>query len=127
MKFHILPLFAAVLTAFDAGAGFLLDPVFSSGMVLQQRKPIAFFGTADPGEKIRVTFGTLTQEAVPDSRGEWRVEFPAMEAGNRSHEITFAGNTATRKLSDVLIGDVWFCSGQSNMEMPTAYIPPSIA
>ncbi len=127
MKFHILPLFAAVVTAFDTGAGFLLDPVFSSGMVLQQRKPIAFFGTADPGEKIRVTFGSLTREAVPDSRGEWRVEFPAMEAGNRSHEITFAGNTATRKLSDVLIGDVWFCSGQSNMEMPTAYIPPSIA
>jgi len=41
-----------------------------------------------------------------------------MAAGSRSHEITFAGNTATRKLSDVLIGDVWFCSGQSNMEMP---------
>lgn len=118
MKFHILPQLAAALMAIDAGAEFLLDPVFSSGMVLQQRKPIAFFGTADPGEKIRVTFGALTREAVPDDRGAWQVEFPAMEAGSRSHEITFAGNTATRKLSDVLIGDVWFCSGQSNMEMP---------
>ena len=42
MKFHILPQLAAALMAIDAGAGFLLDPVFSSGMVLQQRKPIAF-------------------------------------------------------------------------------------
>lgn len=71
MKFHILPQLAAALMAIDAGAGFLLDPVFSSGMVLQQRKPIAFFGTADPGEKIRVTFGALTREAVPDDRGAW--------------------------------------------------------
>ena len=118
MKFHILPQLAAALMAFDAGAGFLLDPVFSSGMVLQQQKPIAFFGTADPGEKIRVTFGPLTREAVPDDRGAWRVEFPAMKADGRSHEITFTGNSATRKLSDVLLGDVWFCSGQSNMELP---------
>ena len=91
MKFHILPQLAAALMAIDAGAGFLLAPVFSSGMVLQQRKPIAFFGTADPGEKIRVTFGALTREAVPDREvpraadRPLRPAMPAMQCPLRQH------------------------------------------
>ena len=95
-----------------------LDSVFSSNMVLQQGKPIAFFGTADPGLNILVSFNGRTVKSKADAKGNWKTEFPAMKAGNTPYTVTVSGGKDKLELKDILIGEVWFCSGQSNMEMP---------
>ena len=95
-----------------------LDPVFSSRMVLQQGKPIVFFGTAAPGMEVQVEFNGKTVFAEADPNGEWKTVFPAMKAGKTSCTATVHGGKTKIELEDILIGEVWFCSGQSNMEMP---------
>ncbi len=91
--------------------------VFTDHAVLQRGKPIPIWGTADPGEWVTVRLaGNEAAPVAADPQGNWRAILPAMEAGG-PHELTvIAGNTVT--ISDVLIGDVWICSGQSNMEWP---------
>ena len=109
---------ALSLLAAGAFAAVKLDTVFSSNMVLQQQKPIAFFGTADPGAEVKVQFDgkTVTAKAAPD--GSWKADFPAMKAGSTPYTVTVSDGKNTIELKDVLIGEVWFCSGQSNMQMP---------
>ena len=116
MRQHI----AAFLAAFAACAlaEFKLDNVFSSNMVLQQQTPISFFGTSKATDKISATFNGRTVDAVPDEKGDWRVTFPAMEASDENISATFSDGKNTVVLKDILIGEVWFCSGQSNMAMP---------
>ena len=93
--------------------------VFSSHMVLQRERPVVLSGTAEPGRTVRVDFAGLTREAAADQDREWRGEFPAMAAGG-PYSITLSGaeGVPAVTLEDVLIGEVWMCSGQSNMEMP---------
>ena len=94
-----------------------LDPVFSSHMVLQQGKPVAFWGKADPGAKIQVVFAGKTVHATADAQGAWETTFPAMKAGKTPYTATVTDGKSILELQDILIGEVWFCSGQSNMEM----------
>lgn len=82
-------------------------------MVLQRDKPIKLWGYADNNENIKVTFAGITQTTTASS-GKWSITFPAMRAGG-PYSIIIAGNN-TIELKDILIGDVWICSGQSNME-----------
>ena len=98
---------------------FTLHKVFSSRMVLQRRKPIRFSGTAEPDSHVLVRFNGKTVSAAADRNGEWLAEFPAMEAGG-PYELTVEGRDKSRtiRLDDILIGEVWLCSGQSNMQMP---------
>jgi len=105
-----LPLFAA----------FSLDPVFSSNMVLQQNAPIAFFGQATPGAAVTVDFAGATLATIADFQGGWRVVFPAREASHDVLSVTISSEGEKIELANILIGDVWLCSGQSNMEMPIA-------
>ena len=90
-----------------------LPKVFSSHMVLQREAPITIYGWADKGQNVTVTFAGKKLQSAVNEKGEWSVTFPAMQAGG-PYEITLAEqNTIT--LKDVYMGDVWFCSGQSNM------------
>ena len=89
--------------------------VFSSHMVLQQQKPIVIWGSSEAGEKLTVKLGDETAQTTADASGKWSVALPAMMAGG-PHTLTVTGSN-TIKLDDVLIGEVWICSGQSNMEM----------
>ena len=93
--------------------------VFTSHMVLQRERPIILSGTSDPGKSVHVEFAGVSREAAADRAGEWRAEFPAMSAGG-PYTITLSGaeGVPAVTLEDVLIGEVWMCSGQSNMEMP---------
>ena len=98
-------------------------PVFSDAMVLQRETEVPVWGWAQPGEQVSVTGSWGGQgRATTDDRGHWRVNLPTPEAGG-PHTLTIQGDT-TVTLSDVLIGEVWLCSGQSNMEMPLANIRP---
>lgn len=97
--------------------GLQLAPVFASHMVLQRSKPIKFYGTASAAEKITAIFNGKQKTVVTNENGKWAVEFPAMKGGG---PFTASFITADRKivLDNVLIGEVWVCSGQSNMYFP---------
>jgi sialate O-acetylesterase len=92
-----------------------LPAVISDHMVLQQGMKDAIWGWADPGEKVTVKLGGQSAEATADAGGRWRVNIEPPKAGGPA-KMTVAGkNTLT--VDDILVGEVWVCSGQSNMEM----------
>ena len=93
-----------------------LPGILSSHMVLQRDKPIHIWGWSDPGEKVSVAFHGASRDVTGDSLGNWSVFLPPETAGG-PYELTVSG-TNRIVLDDVLVGDVWFASGQSNMEMP---------
>ena len=108
--------FALFCLAGSAGAEVRLSGVFGDHMVLQREKSVPVFGTAAPGEKVVVTFHGQSQSSTADAQGEWRVNLASMKADATGQPLTVAGaNTLTMK--DVVVGDVWLCSGQSNMDM----------
>ena len=90
-----------------------LPHLFDSGMVLQRDMPIHIWGWADAGEEVVVSLGSRKATAKADARGEWSVTLAKMKAGG-PYELR-AGDVV---LHDVMLGDVFFCSGQSNMELP---------
>jgi sialate O-acetylesterase len=92
-----------------------LPRVFGSHMVLQQEKPLVIWGWAQPDETVTVQVGTESRTAQANARGEWKVELPAMKAGG-PYTVTVRGSS-TVQFDDVMVGEVWLCSGQSNMEM----------
>ena len=85
-------------------------------MVLQQEKPIRVWGWAEPGDEIEVSIGAASVNAKSNEQGRWDAALPAMKAGDQSHKLIVKGPSNTIELKDVLIGEVWLCSGQSNME-----------
>ncbi|HEV2208741.1 MAG TPA: sialate O-acetylesterase [Verrucomicrobiae bacterium] len=105
----------AVGYAPQAVAEVRLPHIFGSHMVLQQDQPLTFWGWAEPNETIAVTIGSETQKVQANDRGEWKAVLPAMKAGG-PFVVTVSGSSTVR-FEDVLVGEVWLCSGQSNMEM----------
>ncbi|QKG56112.1 hypothetical protein GKZ68_05320 [Hymenobacter sp. BRD128] len=106
-----------LLVASRAHAAVRLPALVGSHMVLQRARPVPVWGWAAPGEKVSVTFRGKTYPAsLPDGSGRWQATLPASPAGG-PYTVTVKGqNTIT--LTDVLVGDVWLASGQSNMQMP---------
>ncbi len=92
----------------------LLNPVFQDHAVIQHGAPVAVWGETEPGEIVRLTLAGEQAEAQADGEGRWRAELPAMAAGG-PHVLTVAAGGAERTVSDLMAGDVFLCSGQSNM------------
>ena len=111
-------LLACAVVPAAAGAAPTLDPLFSDHAVLQRGKPIAVWGTADPGEKVSVTLASASRIVIADKTGRWRVDMPRMEAGGPHTLLATGRGGASARAGDLLVGDVWLCSGQSNMEYP---------
>ena len=88
--------------------------LFTDNMVLQRGVAVPVWGTAEAGGTVTVSVAGKTATAVADAKGHWMARLPALEAGG-PHELTIAG-TESLTLKNVLVGDVWICSGQSNME-----------
>ena len=93
-----------------------LNRIFSEHMVLQRNRPIQIFGTATPGSSVAVVFDGQRSVATADADGNWQVTFPPRPAGG-PYTLEVNGQDRGIRFHDVLVGDVWFCSGQSNMEM----------
>ena len=104
-----------LLAAFGAHADVRLPHVLASDMVLQREAPITVWGWADPGESVTCELGQARASAVANAEGQWSLQLPAMPAGG-PFELTVRGHN-TLKLTGILVGEVWVCSGQSNMEM----------
>jgi sialate O-acetylesterase len=95
----------------------LLAAPFASHAVLQRDRPIPVWGAARPGERITVALGDGRVEAMADASGRWEAKLPARPAGGPFTLDVVAASGAKQSASDVLVGDVWLCSGQSNMAM----------
>jgi sialate O-acetylesterase len=94
----------------------LLNEMFQDHAVLQRDRPIQVWGQARPGDQITVAIGANTVRARTDSSGHWRAVLPAMPAGGPYALGVRTRSGAAQSVSDLLVGDVWLCSGQSNME-----------
>ena len=88
-------------------------------MVLQRDRPLPIWGWADPGEDVTVKLDEATATAKADAQGDWKVVLPAVKADGKAHSMTISGKNKI-ELDDILIGDVWIGSGQSNMEFRSA-------
>jgi sialate O-acetylesterase len=95
-----------------------LPGFFTDHMVLQRDKPIQVWGWADAKENIKLSFGGKTLKVKADLDGHWKATFPAMQANTQAQELKVIGSKASKGiiLKNILVGDVWICSGQSNME-----------
>ncbi len=100
-------------SAFATPAAPVLPHIFSDHMVLQRDMPISIWGWADPGERIEVALAGISAQAVTGADGHWEITLPVMPAGG-PFNLTVRGKTAIT-LRDVMIGEVWVASGQSNM------------
>lgn len=119
IKKFLLSLFALFFAA-GLDAKIILPPVVGDNMVLQQQTSAAIFGKADPGKKVtvRTSWNRKKVSAMADSQtGKWLVYVQTPEAGG-PYEITISDRGEKVVLHNILIGEVWFASGQSNMEMP---------
>ena len=111
--FLLLPFGA--LTTF---AGIKLASPFADHMVLQRDMKVPIWGTAEPGEKINVSFNNQKISAIADANGNWKANLAKLSAGGPF--VLIAKGTSSVTLVDIYVGEVWLCSGQSNMDMTVA-------
>ncbi len=95
----------------------LLHPLFQDHAVLQRDQPITVWGHAAPGTPVTVTFAAQNVTTQPDAAGRWRATLRPLAAGG-PYQMTVRAGRRTQTLQDLQMGDVWLCSGQSNMELP---------
>jgi sialate O-acetylesterase len=108
-------LITTIILCANASAEVRPSKVFSDHMVLQQDLPINVFGSADPGEQVTVEFNGQIASVLADDEGRWLAELPAMKADGEIHTLKIEGDANIVELNDVMLGEVWLCSGQSNM------------
>lgn len=112
MTFAMVALLAAA-----AQADVSVSKVFGSNMVLQRNKPVPVWGKAAPGEEVRVSFAGQQLATKAGDAGQWQVELKPLKMSKDGSELVVSGPANTNVFKNVLVGDVWLCSGQSNMEM----------
>jgi len=113
-------LFSIALPAFAAVS---LPKLISDGMVLQRDAKVKVWGWASPAEKVTVNITGKQYKCVANEAGEWSVQLRPHKAGG-PFSIEIEGQSNTIKINNVLFGDVWLCSGQSNMELPMRRVKP---
>lgn len=113
-KYIVVILF--FLLASSSYASIKLPVIFGNGMVLQRDTEFDIHGWASPGEKVQLSINDQKYTSTTDENGNWIIQLPPQKAGG-PFELVFSGENEIR-LKNVLFGDVWFCSGQSNMVLP---------
>lgn len=117
MKYvNILPFLFCIIIGLSASAQVRLPKLVSDGMVLQRDQKINVWGWASPGEKVKINFKGRTYKATTSQDGKWILQMQASKAGGPYTMTIDASNHI--QLKNILIGDVWFCAGQSNMVTP---------
>lgn len=107
---------AAPMAPAVAAAPGLLDPVFQDHTVLQRGRPVPVWGRAAPGETVTVRLASWSVDARADASGRWTAHLPTLTQGGPYELTVQASGGSHQTLNDILVGDVWLCSGQSNME-----------
>ena len=114
---QILIAFCFCLVAFSATAQVRLPKIIGSNMVLQRQKPLPIWGWASHDEKVTVEFARQKITTHADEEGNWKVLLNPLKTSDKPAEMTITA-TNTIILNNILVGEVWLCSGQSNMEYP---------
>ena len=117
-KLSIL-LLAITCVSFTASAEVRLPQLFQSGMIMQRGKPIPIWGWADKGEQITITFQKKTYTTAANEQGRWQIDLPKMKAGG-----PFQMSINQLTIDNILIGDVWLLSGQSNIDVTIERVYP---
>ena len=122
MRARLLCLLACAL-AVSGRADVTLPKILGDNMVLQREKPVYIWGSAAAGDEVTVKFAGQEKHAQPDANGQWRVTLDPLKASATPQELTVTATNAAQpasngetKLKNILVGEVWFCGGQSNME-----------
>ena len=112
------------LASFQMNAAIKLPALFSDNMMLQQQSSAPIWGWADKNQslKIQTSWDSKSYEVKADKDGKWKIAVQTPAAGG-PFEIKVSDNTETKTIKNILIGEVWLCSGQSNMEMPLKGFP----
>lgn len=110
LLFHLF-LFLSPLTA----QSLRFHPVFSDDMVLQREKPVAIFGFGKPGSEVSVEFKGLNQKTIIEPEGRWKVVLPEFSTSTEGALLKATSENESISCKNLLVGDVWFCGGQSNM------------
>ncbi|NDC73835.1 sialate O-acetylesterase [bacterium] len=113
---RLLPVILCAFSLLDSiRASVVPAPLFTDNAVLQRGKPVPVWGTADAGEKVSVTFADQSLATTADAAGRWRIDLAPLPASATPAELVIKG-TNTITLTNILVGEVWLASGQSNME-----------
>jgi sialate O-acetylesterase len=125
MKRQILFFFLALTGIMSTEAKVQLPQLFQSGMVLQRNKTIPVWGKANPQEKVMIRWNKRQYATVADEMGRWRIDLPKMKAGG-PYTLYVVGESPADAitLTDVLVGDVWLFSGQSNVDVTVERVYP---
>ncbi len=110
---------AAGPVAGAATQGLSFAGIFSDHAVLQRGQPITVWGKAPAGAAVNVQFNGAAAQAVADAAGKWRAQLPAMDAGG-PYKLSASADGGSSTLNDIMVGDVFLCGGQSNMELAVA-------
>jgi sialate O-acetylesterase len=119
---HFLLIFLAFLSSIGANGQVILPRLISDGMVLQHDDSVKIWGWAAPGQEVTIQFINKKYQAIADESGGWMVWLSGLNPGGPFSMKIDATNTIT--INDILVGDVWLCSGQSNMELPVRRVRP---
>jgi sialate O-acetylesterase len=115
MKLKFLAIVFVLACAAIAHANVSLPDVISDGMVLQQNQKVPIWGKADPGESVTVRFAAQSKTTTADGDGEWLIKLDPMRANATPATLTISGRN-TIEVKNILVGEVWLVSGQSNMQ-----------
>ena len=118
-SFLIVVALLVVVASPAAWAEVRLHRLFSDHMVLQQQQPVRVFGWASPGEKVTVKLGAVEGQTTAGKDGFFLVQLPPQKAGG-PFGLIVEGKDSRVALQDVMVGEVWVCSGQSNMQWPVS-------
>lgn len=99
----------------DAQAELVVPSIFSEHMVLQRAAKVPVWGTADSGAQVTVAFAEQTVQATADAKGDWKVELEPLKASKQPRTMSISAGGQKKTIGDVLVGEVWVGSGQSNM------------
>ncbi|MBE2180643.1 MAG: hypothetical protein IAE97_09255 [Chthoniobacterales bacterium] len=119
----LLAALASLLPAHAAETALWLPSLFSDRMVLQQGKPVPVWGRAAPGDTVKVRFETREASALADEDGRWKAVLAPLKASKTGADLTISTGGETRTIRDVVVGEVWLMSGQSNMALLMSAIP----
>lgn len=119
MKPMMVAVFSGLMIA-SAVAELVPAPLFQDGMVLQRDKVLPVWGQADPGVRVRVEFAGQTKEAAADPAGRWMVKLDPLATSAEGRVMKIAAGDEVLEVADVLVGEVWLGSGQSNMQWSIA-------
>ena len=114
-----LPLVCLLALLSAARAEIKLPAIVGDNMVLQQKQANPIWGWDAPGTEVTVAFAGQTKSAKADASGKWTVKLDALPANAKPSTMTIKGSNS-RVLQNILVGEVWICSGQSNMQMNVA-------